>query len=987
MNRFHPRFRDSGPGFSVKRTGLARLLFALLRPGDARAAAVKADSVRLVIGSRSPAIGLGDIETVETAAGRRWAGVSIGHAGKTTTVSGLSRSEARALAGAVEQVRAAWWRQRLTAGAAALRAVHDRLAAFADPPRYVRADAFDELRCDAQAVAGRLAGRWPDTLSDTPDIRMLLDVLTFLEAPEAARSKANETFVANELARSRDLLDRIEARPLTDEQRRAAVIDEKCNLVVAAAGSGKTSVIVAKAGWLVRRGFRKPSDILLLAFARDARNEMEERLRRRLGAAADGVTVRTFHSLGMAIIGEVEGKRPALARSAENDRALFDLLKGIIADLLADGALSGRLLEWFRDRFAPYRSAHEFPTWGAYWNYIRRNDIRSLKGDEVRSYEECEIANFLYLNGIAYEYEAPYEHGTATADKRQYKPDFFLPEHGVYIEHFGIDAAGNTAPFVDREAYCREMAWKRELHARHGTVLVETFSHEGADGRLIRNLEEKLAAHGVALTPLPNEEAFAVLERQGRVDAFTRLLATFLQHFGGSRLSPGEAERRAGALDDGGRAAAFVAVFRPVYERYRETLARTGEIDFHDMIARATDHVEAGRYRSPFGYILVDEFQDISPARARLLKALLDSAPGAQLLAVGDDWQAIYRFGGSDIAVMREFGERFGAFERIDLETTFRCADRIAAVATDFVLRNPAQLRKTVRAIRKADAPAVHIGLPGEQGLSLLKEALDRIAGDAAWHGGTSEVLLLGRYRYLRPPNLGSLAKQYPRLRFTWMTVHRAKGLEADYAVVLGLCAGRHGFPVEIADDPLLDLVMAAPEAHPNAEERRLLYVALTRARRQVFLLAEGGAPSVFVTELVGEGYDVSVFGRPPEDDASCPLCREGRLERRENARDRTVFHSCSNWPLCEHTERACPKCGTGLPVRSGNAFRCRDCGASIEACPACDGWLDTRMGRFGRFLGCSNYPACDYTRNLRQSRTGAGQPPDRSGTGQRRRR
>ena len=211
--------------------------------------------------------------------------------------------------------------------------------------------------------------------------------------------------------------------------------------------------------------------------------------------------------------------------------------------------------------------------------------------------------------------------------------------------------------------------------------------------------------------------------------------------------------------------------------------------------------------------------------------------------------------------------------------------------------------------------------------------------------------------------------------------------MEADYAVVLGLRAGRHGFPVEIADDPLLDLVMAAPEAHPNAEERRLLYVALTRARRQVFLLAEGGTPSAFVTELVGEGYDVSVFGRPPEDDPSCPLCREGRLERRENARDRTVFHSCSNWPLCEHTERACPKCGTGLPVRSGNTFGCRDCGASIEACPVYDGWLDTRMGRFGRFLGCSNYPACDYTRNLRQSRTGAGQPPDRSGTGQRRRR
>ena len=118
--------------------------------------------------------------------------------------------------------------------------------------------------------------------------------------------------------------------------------------------------------------------------------------------------------------------------------------------------------------------------------------------------------------------------------------------------------------------------------------------------------------------------------------------------------------------------------------------------------------MEAGRYRSPFGYILVDEFQDISPSRARLLKALLDRSPGAQLFAVGDDWQAIYRFGGADIAVMREFGEHFGVFERIDLETTFRCSDRIAAVATEFVLQNPAQIRKTVRATRNGDRPAVH---------------------------------------------------------------------------------------------------------------------------------------------------------------------------------------------------------------------------------------------------------------------------------------
>ena len=245
--------------------------------------------------------------------------------------------------------------------------------------------------------------------------------------------------------------------------------------------------------------------------------------------------------------------------------------------------------------------------------------------------------------------------------------------------------------------------------------------------------------------------------------------------------------------------------------------------------------MESGRFRSRFKYILVDEFQDISPARAALLKALLDNCPGARLFAVGDDWQAIFRFAGSDIAVMQEFGERFGDYERIDLETTFRCSDHIAEVATEFVLRNPAQISKTVRARNKAERPAVQVGLPSDKGLSLLKEALDRIADDARRREGTSEVLLLGRYQHLRPRHMAALRSRYPGLRFSWRTIHGAKGLEADYAVVLGVCTGKYAFPSEMDDDPLLNLVLAASDAHPNAEERRLLYVALTRARRQVF--------------------------------------------------------------------------------------------------------------------------------------------------------
>ena len=858
-----------------------------------------------------------------------------------------------------------------------LRSVRDRLAQSADPPAYLTRSAFAALRRAAEKAAGQFPADWPNTLSDAPEIRMLKTIREFLDDPVRFLKKANNAFVANELSRSQQFFDRIEAQPLTDEQRRAVVIDGDRNLVVAAAGSGKTSAIVAKAGWLLYRGYRRPPELLLLAFARDARKELEERLRRRLGDdMVRDMTVSTFHSLGLAIVGEAEGQRPALAKVAEDPQALTDLLKRIVAELRTDRTLSATLLSWFQEQFAPYRSQSEFQTWGAYWDHIRRYGIRSLKGEQVKSFEECEIANFLYLRGVNYEYERTYEHNTGTPEKGPYRPDFYLPDAAIYIEHFGINANGKTASFVPQKEYLRSMTWKRQLHTERGTTLVETFSHEHAAGTLTRNLAAKLQDHGVSLSPTSLAEAFTVFEEQGRIDPFIRLLATFLHHYKGARLTFPEVAARAAGMPDRARAAAFLAVFQPIFARYQETLSQSGQIDFHDMINRAADHVEAGRYRSPFGYILVDEFQDISPDRARLLKALLDQAPGSQLFAVGDDWQAIFRFAGSDIGIMREFGKRFGDSEDLYLKTTFRCADRVAAVATKFVLHNPAQIPKTVRSERKADEPCIHVGLPGEQNLSLLKEALDRIAEDAAKHEGPSSVLVLGRYRHTLPQNRATLAKHYSGLRFDYRTVHRSKGLEADYVVLLGLCSGKYGFPAEIEDDPLLDLVLASAEGYPDAEERRLLYVAVTRARRHVFLLVENGPPSSFAMELARDGYDVTVFGRPPGGDVPCPVCVEGRLTRRENRQSGSLFYGCSNYPYCEHRQRPCPDCGKGLVVKADGGFRCRDCGHAIESCPKCSGWLQTRMGRYGRFLGCTNFPACGYTRDLRQepprSRTAA---------------
>ena len=383
------------------------------------------------------------------------------------------------------------------------------------------------------------------------------------------------------------------------------------------------------------------------------------------------------------------------------------------------------------------------------------------------------------------------------------------------------------------------------------------------------------------------------------------------------------------------------------------------------MISKATEHVEKRRYRSPFGYILVDEFQDISPGRARLLKALLDTSENAQLFAVGDDWQAIYRFAGSDIAIMREFRERFGESERINLETTFRCSNRIADIATEFVLKNPSQIRKNVSTVRQANTPGVHIGLSAEDCPDLLRESLNKITADVADCGERSTVILLGRYWRSQPKNIGELKREYPDLELTYMTVHSSKGLEADYVVVLDLCSGNYGFPSEFIDDTVLDLVLAAPERHPNAEERRLFYVAITRARCGVYLLADSGPPSSFITELIQDGYDVTVFGRPLGKDVACPKCVEGSLEQRENSQDGGKFYGCSNYPYCDYTQSPCPICRSGLLAKAGEKYRCRDCGHSVQICPTCDGWLLTKSGKYGLFFGCSNYPTCEFTRKI----------------------
>ncbi len=951
----------------VGRKGLATFVFAIFCPQDANGAVVSVDGLILQQRFISTKVSFQKIEKTEVISGWIWTKIRIHFCSGNITISGLARRPAFAFTNALESARIDWWRMMLASHEGKIRSTYHRLMELSDPPRYVSRRIFKTIENEAKDVSAGFPAYWPDVLTGSSAIRKYQEIRTFLSDPDKRRIEANKTYVENELSRSKEFFDQIGTNPLTDEQRRAVVVDEDCNLVVAAAGSGKTSVAAAKTAWLIHKNYSQPSEILVLAFAKDAQQEMEERVKAYL-ADSDGssVTVRTFHSLGTTIIGDVEGKRPTLSKVAEDRKALFDLLKAIIADLVTDPRFSKTMLRWFREHFAPYHSEHDFESMGDYWDYIQSQEIRSLKGDLVRSYEECEIANFLYLNGIPYEYEPPYEHNTATSEKRQYQPDFFLTDAAVYIEHFAISASGDTPPFIDRKEYLEGRNWKRQQHAKNGTVLIETYSHEKASGKLTENLAGKLASHGISLSPIPQDDVFALLEQQGRIDPFTRVVGTFIEHFKGANLTIEELTRRVATASDVQRSKAFVSVFLPIFEQYQAFLDDEGQIDFHDMINKATAHTECGRYQSPYRYILVDEFQDISPGRARLLQALTDQSESTKLFAVGDDWQAIYRFAGSDIAIMREFQQRFGESELIELGTTFRCAESIANVATQFVLKNPAQIQKNVFSVLKTDKLCVHVGISGADQVNLLEEALDQISTDTSERNLQSTVLMLGRYRHNHPDNLDELSEKYPSLQLNFKTVHASKGMEADYVVVLNLSAGKYGFPSEIVDEPLLALVLADSEQHPNAEERRLFYVAMTRARYGVYLIADGETHSPFVTELLRDGYDVSVIGQSSEERvAACPKCTTGRLRCRTSSKTGFKYYDCSHQPYCNYILSACPNCGIGFPVRLKDYYCCQHCGQQVRKCPACDGWLKVRTGKHGPFLGCSNWPDCNHTQRI----------------------
>ncbi len=814
---------------------------------------------------------------------------------------------------------------------------------------------------------------WFTASKNTAHIAKLVKLLAkYQHWQEQDIARCRAAYIDRQLKSYRLFFDKVESNPLTARQREACVIDDDNNLLLAGAGTGKTSVMVARAGYLLSSQQARNNEILLLAYGRKAADEMDQRIKDKL--ATDKISSSTFHSLGLNIIARVEGQKPNLSLFAENEQAKVQWVQRCLENLM-NGQAPYRhvLVEYFSQYYYTEKDEFEFASLGEYYQYLTDNDIRSLKGDKVKSFAELSIANWLFNHGIDYQYRSDYAYNLRTVEYKQYQPDFFLPELNIYIEYFAVNDKGDSAPYLDKVKYLAAMQWKGKIHQQYNTQCIALTYAQHKKGILLSTLAKSLKDKNIHCTPLADDVLLAKIKESGRVSALAELFAKLIGLYKSACLDESAEKSIIAASSDVAQTQKAFVLVKPILRAYQKKLSQGNEIDFEDMITKALAYVESGKFIAPWRYIMVDEFQDISEPRARLVKALRDSRKGCSVFAVGDDWQAIYRFSGADVTLTTGFADYFGPTTQSELDQTFRFNNKIGQLATDFVSKNPAQINKTINSLKQVNAPAVSLLRKASLNLQRDENSVSEIVNGAvdevltaisAKVKKTASVYLLARFRFQLPNRvaLARLRNQYPLLSIETHTFHAAKGKEADYAVLLGLTRGQHGFPSEKVTPAIVDALLAKQESFKYAEERRLFYVALTRAKERVYVIADMLEASPFVSELLAE-HDIEVdeftisVDQSIVEQISCQLCETGTLQARTGHYG--AFYSCSHFPRCDHKEKACAQCGSAMTKKRYSGFKSclnASCETMLPLCQQCGAEMVLRKGRQGEFWGCSNY-------------------------------
>ena len=627
----------------------------------------------------------------------------------------------------------------------------------------------------------------------------------------------NQAILCNLLEAQKEFFDNCLKYPLDEQQRRSIVSEEDNCLVVSSAGSGKTSSIVGKVKYLIEIKKVYPTRILLISYTNKAAAELTERM------GIEGLRGYTFHKLALDLIGRQTGQKPSIC---DNTDALF---VKIYRELLADLQFRKHAVEYFVD-YQANEADWERRKDERRQQLSEQKDVRlkallpDMDGKQiyVRSEQEQKICFILSSLGVKFRYEEPYEHSVADAMHAQYKPDFSIhferdgKSQRLYLEHFGVDEHGlvpawfakdrNISYEEANQKYNDSITWKRAAHEKFGTKLITTSSADFYHSDIRETLKRLLLDAGVPLRERTDTELYGMVLPEGskQEKAFIRLIATFVTLLKSSCRTLKEVLKQADKAGDQRSEFVIKNIFRPVYERYEEALRNNGEIDFTDAILQATELCRTSHLVS-YDYIIVDEFQDISVDRYNFLKVLRKGSP-------------------------------------------------LVALSAQFIQRNTAQIQKNIRPFSEQTKTELSFQAYDRNSYcNVIGQLIASIPADKS-------VFLLGRYSFddYYLPFMYKSVKEGNRFyyiiggrKIEFLTVHKSKGLEADYVILLQCNKDTYGFPSRVNDDPSLQYVLTASDRFPYGEERRLFYVAITRAKVKTWVLYDARFPSVFVDEFL----------------------------------------------------------------------------------------------------------------------------------------
>ena len=809
----------------------------------------------------------------------------------------------------------------------------------------------------------------------------------------------NEKYISDTMVREKDYLDNVlksvdPVVSLDEDQRRVVLTDEDYCLVIAGAGAGKTTTVAAKVKYLVDKQGVKPSQILVVSFTNKAVNELKEKIQGALGIECP---IATFHSTGNAVI-HVNSPDEKL-NIVDNSRLYFVIRDYFRGSIMQNESMVNKLIMFFASYFdAPY----EGEDLNAFFNNIAkanystmRSDLEDFKREVIdartkksvtiqneilRSHQEVEIANFLYLNNIDYDYEPIYQYDVPGA-RKPYTPDFIIFQDGksAYLEHFGISENGENDRYSDEELdrYKKAVNDKVRLHKQHGTALVYTFSSYNDRKPLLTHLREELETKGFELRPRSNKEIMEMLvagEENRYIRKLINLVCRFISNFKVNGYQAEEFNRMYHSTQNV-RSRLFLDICNDCYLEYERWLKENKAVDFEDMInesARILKEVKDMKQKLDFKYIIVDEYQDISRQRFDLTKALSE-VTDAKIIAVGDDWQSIYAFSGSDITLFTKFAEKMGYAKMLKIVKTYRNSQDVIDIAGSFIQRNSEQISKQLISPKRIEDPVIIYtydstskGRDGNRRSganyalsSAVETALGRLLEYKKAENKTAgPILLLGRFGFdgdhleksglFEYINRGDKIKsvKYPELDITFMTAHSSKGLGYDDVIIVNGKNETYGFPSKIEDDPVLAFVIKGDRSIDYAEERRLFYVAMTRTKNRVFFVAPEQNPSEFLLELKRDYKNVVLQGEWNEEvvknqKKACPLCGYPLQLKYKKAYGLRLY-------MCTNEPEVC-----GFMTNDYRAGK-----MSIQKCDKCrDGYLVVKQGTdAGFFLGCTNY-------------------------------